>query len=186
MGKKDMNWQTIGSRKVFESSHFQINEDILLSPFDDQITYVYIKKPEAVMIAPRLDKRRWVFVRQYRHPIGKTTLEFPAGGIKKSETPIAAAVRELEEETGFNAHELEEVKSLHTSTGTSSELVHYYFARDLYAPPSPLPRDNEEADLKTVYLTLQEARAEIELGNVSCLGTAALVYWLSCKDLGTI
>lgn len=48
-----------------------------------------------------------VLTKQYRHPFGKMILDIPAGGMKDGETPEQAALRELNEETGYTAEKLE-------------------------------------------------------------------------------
>lgn len=183
MASKNGNWQTFSSKELLKTRHFRVLEDQLHSPFDQHFKYVYVQKPSAVMVAAQYDCTRWVFVSQYRHPIGQVTLEFPAGGIEASEEPATAAARELLEETGFQALELEEVTALHTSTGTSSELVHYFVAKELFKPQTQIPGDVSEVDLEPVCLSLEEARAEIASGKITCLGTMALVFWLSYQEM---
>ena len=59
----------------------------------------YIVHPGAVMIVPLLDKGRLLMERQFRHPMGRVMLEFPAGKLDPNESPLACAKRELLEET---------------------------------------------------------------------------------------
>ena len=65
--------------------------------------YFYDENETQVMILPVIDKKKFIFVKQYRKPLNKVTYEFPAGGcLNKNEKPIDAAIRELREETGIN------------------------------------------------------------------------------------
>jgi len=63
--------------------------------------WYYVDTPPSVMIIPVTTEGSLVLVRQYRHNLKAHVLEFPAGTISDSEEPQAAAVRELEEETGY-------------------------------------------------------------------------------------
>ena len=61
--------------------------------------------PGAVVVVPILDDGRLVLVRQYRYPVAKVLLEWPAGKLDAGESTLACAMRELQEETGYTARE---------------------------------------------------------------------------------
>lgn len=63
--------------------------------------WYYVDTPPSVMIVPLTADGYLVFVRQYRHNLKAHVLEFPAGTVNEGEAPEAAALRELEEETGY-------------------------------------------------------------------------------------
>jgi len=62
---------------------------------------------KAVAIAAFTENNKMILTRQYRHPFGKVIFDLPAGGMKDGETTEQAALRELEEETGYTAENLE-------------------------------------------------------------------------------
>lgn len=88
----------------------------------------------AATILPLLETEeglRVVMVRNERVTIDDFLLELPAGGIDQGEEPIAAAGRELIEETGFRAQKLEPLCRFLTTPGLTDELMHVFVARDL-------------------------------------------------------
>jgi ADP-ribose pyrophosphatase len=91
----------------------------------------YILHPGAVMIVPLLDDGRLVVERQWRHPMGRAMLEFPAGKLEAGEPPLACAVRELFEETGYRAAEWARAGVLHNAIAYSTEGIEVWFARGL-------------------------------------------------------
>ena len=66
--------------------------------------------------------------KQYRHGLGKTCFEIPAGVMEKGETPLEAAKRELQEETGYGEGEWEEVLTLSGNSSTTNNLTHCFIA----------------------------------------------------------
>ncbi len=89
--------------------------------------------PGAVMVVPLLDDGRLVMERQYRYPMARVLLEFPAGKIDPGESPFACALRELAEETGYRAREWARAGVLHNAVAYSTEGIEIWFARGLSA-----------------------------------------------------
>ena len=91
---------------------------------------VVVHAPVAAIVA--LDRREQLtLVRQHRVPVGQSMLELPAGFIDGGETPLAAAQRELAEETGLHGGEWIEVATFFTSAGFTDETLHLFLATDL-------------------------------------------------------
>jgi len=82
------------------------------------------------------------FIHQYRHSVGETLLELPAGTLEPDEDPATGADRELQEEIGMKAGKLERLLSFWLAPGYSTELMHVYLATDL--SPSTLAQDEDE------------------------------------------
>jgi len=76
-----------------------------------------------LMIAELVPSGRLILVRQYRPPAGKIVFEFPAGLIEPGESPLAAAVRELKEETGYEGKIVKVFPPAFNSPGLSGEFV---------------------------------------------------------------
>ena len=72
-----------------------------------------------------------MLVRQYRHPLRRTTLEVPAGALDPDEDPASGALRELEEETGYRAGQIRPLGLYHPSTPLLPIMMRLYFATEL-------------------------------------------------------
>ncbi len=91
-----------------------------------------VEHEPAVVIIPYLDKEdAFLFIEQYRDAVGQTLLELPAGMIAAGEDPMAAAQRELLEETGYTATEMLKLSTYYTSPGFTNEQHHLYLATGL-------------------------------------------------------
>lgn len=90
-----------------------------------------VEHPGAVAVLPVLSSGELVLVRQYRHAVGRTLLEVPAGTREPDETPEACARRELIEETGYEARVLQELTRFYVSPGWANEELIVYVATGL-------------------------------------------------------
>jgi ADP-ribose pyrophosphatase len=81
-------------------------------------------------LIPVIDETDILFVRQYRHAVGKNILEIPAGKIEKGETPKQTALREMREEIGYTG-KLSPVMKWYLAPGYDTELMHIFIATNL-------------------------------------------------------
>src|SRR4051794_6629500 len=109
--KRDLEEKTIISKTVFEGKVIRLQVDDVQLPNGNISKREIVKHPGAVAIMAVTDENKMVFVRQFRKPLEKTILEIPAGKLEAGEDPLACAVRELEEETGYKAGEVKHVVS---------------------------------------------------------------------------
>jgi ADP-ribose pyrophosphatase len=93
-----------------------------------------------------------LLVEQFRPAVGKTILELPAGIIDPGETPLAAAQRELLEETGFTAGKWSSLGKVYATPGYSSETIHLFLAEELHPGEQQLD-DGEDIAVRTVAIS---------------------------------
>lgn len=112
-------------------------------------------------------------VRQYRYAYGKETYEIPAGKVEKGEDPCIAALRELEEETGYRAQKLSHLVDIYPSPGYTDEIVHIYICGSAdFVGEKP---DSGEF-LDCAYLPLDEVVKMIESGEICDAKTVVAVF----------
>ena len=115
-------------------------------------------KGAAAVVAVRGDGKL-LMVRQYRNALERETLEIPAGGLNGREEPTdQAAMRELEEETGYTCGCLELLNSIYTTVAFCNEKIDIYLARDLKPGRQCLDED-EYIDVEAY--TLEELKQMI-------------------------
>lgn len=94
------------------------------------------------VIAFVLDEHgRAILIEQYRPPLGRTTLEMPAGGIEPGETPLQAVTRELLEETGFVCSSLTLATSCRLMLNRESAVEHFFIGLGARMKPNVLLRE---------------------------------------------
>lgn len=123
--------QGVSGAQVFRGRFLDVRRDVVRLPDGASSEREYIVHPGAVMIVALLDDGRLVVERQYRYPLGRTMVEFPAGKIDPGEPTFACAVRELAEETGYRAREWARAGLMHNAIAYSNEMIEVWFARGL-------------------------------------------------------
>ncbi|HZA95042.1 MAG TPA: NUDIX hydrolase [Burkholderiaceae bacterium] len=123
--------QTLDSRLAFEGTLLRVYADKVRSADGHIGTREYIRHPGAVAIVPLLSDGRVVLERQFRYPLKRTVIEFPAGKIDADESPLQCARRELLEETGYRAGKWSYLGGLHNAIAYSDEKIEIFLAEEL-------------------------------------------------------
>ena len=110
-----------------------MRRDLVSLPDGSRSWREYVVHPGAVMIVPLLEGGRVVVERQWRYPMQRAMIEFPAGKLEAGEPAIECAERELIEETGHRAAEWARAGILHNAIAYSTEGIEVWFARGLTA-----------------------------------------------------
>ncbi len=122
----------LARRELSRNRFLSYVEEDLLDRHGQPYTYYQVEaRYDAVIIVPLLADGRLVLERIYRHPYRRYFLEFPAGGIEPGENPLAAAKRELAEETGYLAGRLTTLGSMEVMPGLLRMRVTYVLAEEL-------------------------------------------------------
>jgi ADP-ribose pyrophosphatase len=132
----------IHSKMTYRGRAFSVRKDQIRLPDGGVANLDIVDHVGAVTIIPLDDQRRLWFVRQYRHAAGKILLELPAGTLEPGEPPEDCARRELREEIGMRAEQLEKIGEFYLAPGYSTEYMHVYLATSLR--PDALPGDKDE------------------------------------------
>jgi len=130
------------SERVFNGRAFTLRVDQVSIDGKPPLSWEVLEHPGGVAVVPFDDEGNILMVRQYRHAVGVELLELPAGTLKQGEDPALTAHRELQEEIGMDAANLELIGEFFLAPGYSSELMRVYLATGL--TPASLPQDEDE------------------------------------------
>ncbi|HYW92307.1 MAG TPA: NUDIX hydrolase [Gammaproteobacteria bacterium] len=122
----------VRSRQLHRGRVVDLRAETVRLPNGMEMEFEVVRHPGAAAALPLDADQRVCLIRQYRPPVG-WIWELPAGKIDPGEEPLAAARRELEEETGVRARRWDALGAILTAPAFSDEVIHLYLARELEA-----------------------------------------------------
>lgn len=172
---KDMEYKEISKKVIFNGKRIKVEELEYLNG-DKKIFREHVKAGNASVILPITNDNKVVMIRETRTPIGKVILALPAGMIEKGEKAEVAAIRELEEETGYLANNIKFLREYYPSVGYSDEKISIYLATDLKKTEQHL--DYEE-DIEVIEIPLDDAIKMLDDNDfITASTTIALLHYL--------
>ncbi len=176
-------WETIDVAPAYGCRIFSLSRRRSRSPRTGEIhDFHVIESPDWVNIIPLTEDGQVVMVRQFRHGIGGVTLEVPGGMVDREDlSPLAAARREMQEETGYDSDDVMTLGSIHPNPAIQNNRCHSFLARGV-SPKFPVRFDGtEETEVTLVPLTRVP-----ELIRTAAISHALVVvafHWLSLSGL---
>ena len=155
---------------VFEGKLLDVRRDTVRLPDGKLGTREYIVHPGAVLIVPVLPDGRLVMVRQYRYPVDRIMIEFPAGKLDPGEASLATAQRELREEAGYTATRWQPFGLVHSVVGYSTEAIEFFVAEGLTDVGAALD-DGEFLEIGT--MSVDEMLTALDRGEITDAKTVA-------------
>jgi 8-oxo-dGTP pyrophosphatase MutT (NUDIX family) len=162
--QSDNPWQRLGSRVVYRNSWIVVREDAVIRPDGNEGIYGVVEVRPSIGVVAIRDDDQIALVNQWRYTHERVSLEIPAGGCEPGEPPLAAAKRELAEETGLAAGVWESLGSIDLSKSTSTGVAHMFLARELSATVQQ-PQDDERIEL--IWMPFPKAARFVMSGGIT-------------------
>lgn len=154
----------VSSTEKYRCEIFWVTEDRAVDPDGFEIHRAIVQHRGSAVMMP-VDKRgRILLVRQYRLPAGKSVWELPAGKVDEGEKVLAAARRELAEETGYRARRWKKLLSFFVSPGYVAERMTIFVATDL-AEGEASPMEDERIECR--WFAPSEVDSMIRSGRIA-------------------
>jgi ADP-ribose pyrophosphatase len=162
-------------KTIYQGRKIEVVQDLRVSPDGRTVQRDLVLHPGAVAILPLVDAQRVCLLRNHRFTVEETLWEVPAGTLEPGEAPDLAAVRELSEETGYQAGSWRKLGEFYPSPGVLSERMYLYLAQDL--TPGAMHLEADEV-LEPQVVAWDQALAWVEDGTIRDGKTiVALLLW---------
>jgi len=168
-------WTIRESVYRIDEPFLRIRCDTVELPDGEIIENYYVRESRGfAIVAAITPERRIVLVRQYKHGIGRITLELPAGMLDPGEAPDVCAIRELAEETGYAGEPPRLLRSLYADPTSSNGSFHVYLVEN--ATPQFAQRLDPTESIVIETATIPEFAAMVRDGTVASGSQVAACY----------
>jgi 8-oxo-dGTP pyrophosphatase MutT (NUDIX family) len=182
------NWRILSSRYLVRDRWLSLRADTCLTPSGLVVDpYYVIESPEYINVVPLTPAGEVVLAREYRHGLGRTTLELVGGAMEPGDpSPLETARRELAEETGYTSAHWVHLCALSPNAGRVNNLAHSYLALDVERTAAPALDETEQ--IEVVALPLAQVKSMLRENQiVQAMHASALFYallWLEQHQPG--
>ncbi|MBP2024991.1 NUDIX hydrolase [Peptoniphilus stercorisuis] len=155
--------RTMKSEKVFDGKILSLRVDTVELPDKKYSKREVVEHDPAVAVVAADEDNNILLVKQYRKPVEKSLLEIPAGSLEIGENPKEGALRELKEETGYIAKDLEYITEFYSTPGFCTEKMYIFFADEIEESSQDL---DEDEFIECIKVPLDKAVKMIEVGEI--------------------
>ncbi len=165
----------ISSRERYRCDIFRVTEDHAVERDGFEIRRAVVRHRGSAVMMPVDGRGRILLVRQYRLPAEQSMWELPAGRVDEGERVLAAAKRELEEETGYHARTWRKLVSFYASPGYIAEKMTIFVTTGLVRG-EPKPMEDERIECR--WFTARELLGMIDAGKLADAKTiVGILVW---------
>lgn len=145
---RELKWKVLFTKYVYENKWFHARADSCMLP-DGRIIepYFVVELPDFCNMVVVTEDERVVLVRQYRYPVDQITYELPGGIIEKGENPATAALREMQEETGYTSTDVEYLFKAAANPALNSNTAYFFLAKNAVKTESQNFDELEDLDV---------------------------------------
>lgn len=134
-------WSTISSREVYKNPWIRVREDRIVHPNGKEGIYGVVEVPLGVYVIAINERSELLLIKQSHYPTGLDSWGLPAGAIKPGKTFQEQALEELQEEAGYFAQELIRIGMAQAQPGITSQIDHFFIAKQLHRKQLPNETD---------------------------------------------
>lgn len=157
-------WKIVSQKSVFKTKLFNVKEVVFETKNGKKKIHHIAERASVVSVFPLTDQYEIYLISQYRYTLQKKVMEAVAGYVEGRETTVAAAKRELKEETGIETHQLEELARAEVAGSVFKGKIYLFLAKGLEIGEDKLEEDEE---IEIVKMPLESAVEKVMTGEIN-------------------
>ncbi len=173
-----MAFEQLSKKVAFSNPYYTVFQEGYVLPNGREGTYFAVRGLRTVFVIPMLEMDKIILTRQFRYLLQTESWEFPAGRIDDGESPLQAAQRELEEESGYRAEQLQEIGVFAPCNGLSDEVCHVFLATKLRQTKQQL----EDTEAVSVHVKTVDEFEDMINNNTVQDGMTIAAWTISAKQ----
>lgn len=171
--------ETLESQPIYDGRILKLKRDTVRLENGSEASREVIIHSGGVCVAAIDDEENLLMVKQFRYPFCEELLELPAGKREAGEDPQICGIRELEEETGYQAETFEKIGELYPTPAYCTEIIHMYFATHLKLSKQHLDDDEfltvvripfDQAVNMVITGEIKDAKTQIAILKLNAIG----------------
>ncbi|MFA5991316.1 MAG: NUDIX hydrolase [Candidatus Doudnabacteria bacterium] len=167
-------WKKYSSQIIYQDPWVKLRLDQVVKPNGKIGPYAFIQPHgPGVMVVPITENNEVYLIRQFRYPTQLMSWEFPGGG-SEGKNLLAAAKRELWEETGLKARKWKKLGALQSFTGLSDDILHIFLAKGL--TQTNTNKKHEDGILEVKKFSLPKVKLMVKLGKITDSQTISALF----------
>jgi len=168
---------TVKSEKIFEGKIINLRVDTVELENQKYTKREIVEHRNAAAIVAINENGEILLVKQYRKAVEEFLFEIPAGVLNIAEVPVEGALRELQEETGYEAKKIKQIYEFYSSPGFTNEKIYLFKAEDLLFTSTKF---DEDECIETIALNKEEAKKMLETGRITDSKTLiGIMHWIN-------
>jgi len=172
----DLAWETLDSETDYACPGFSVTREEVRYSDGSEGEFHYLEEPPSVVVLPFTPGGEVVVIEEWRQAVDRVNLGFPAGGVESGDDDLAAAAhRELREETGYVADEVEHLAVAEPANGITNAVHHYFVGTDCL-PNGSRNLDGDES-IRTDLTTTDHLRERLREGDLRDGRTALGLFY---------
>ena len=176
-------WSRQNSEIVADCRVFQVRRDVSISPHAGSThDFFVLESPDWINIIPLTVDEKVVMIEQYRHGSEEVTLEIPGGMVDAGESPVAAAAREMLEETGYGGGKVVALGRVRPNPAIHNNWIHTFVARGVELRQKPIIESTEHTVVRLIPLA--RIPALIADGSINHALVVVGFHWLALQQAG--
>ena len=169
-------WTVLQSEIALNHPWCKVRRDKIKLPDGKIIDDYFVNiRPDVAIILPITNNQEIVFVKQYRHAISDFFIELPAGGFNpEQESGEVAAIRELEEETGYVASNIKKLATFYDKPSKDTNQLHLYLAENVVK--TGITKLDVTEEIEVILIPVDSVLQKIVKGEICVAGTVAALF----------
>ena len=182
MAEDELRWETLDSQTAYSCPGFDVLNETVRLPDGTETEFDYLTEPPAVVVLPFTADGDVVVIEEWRQAVDRVNRGLPVGSVEDDDASLAdAARRELREETGYEAEDVEQMTTVEPLNGLADSVLHFFVARGC-RPTAEQDLDANET-IRVDTTTFDDLREAVEADEVRDGRTAlAVLYYALAGD----